>query len=86
MWDELEGLEHDAYVLATEPRQRIFVELGDVASVEDDRASVRTLQAGEVIKSVDFPNRRADKSNCFPRAMFRLSFLRTWTRAAPARE
>ncbi len=52
--DELEGLEHDAYVSATEARQCIFVERGEVASIENDGAPVRPFKARECHQKCGF--------------------------------
>lgn len=45
--NELERLEDNADLFSTKARQRVFVEAGEVAVVDQDLAAVRPLQSGE---------------------------------------
>ena len=53
--DELEGLEHNAYVFTTKTRQRILVELCQIAPVDARGAGVGPLQTGESHQKCGFP-------------------------------
>ena len=69
--DELEGLEHNAYVFTTKTRQRILVELCKIAPVDARGAGVGPLQTGEGHQKCGFPRAGgANEANCLTARYF----------------
>ena len=70
-WDELEGLEHNAYVFTTKTRQRILVELRQITPVDASGAGVGPLQTGESHQKCGFPRAGgANEANCLTARYF----------------